>query len=900
MNALTASDWTAYPFASECRKDFGNLMDVYLDAVFFPHISPMDFSQEGWRLEFDPADSPDGNLMFKGVVFNEMKGAMSSPLRVLSELVGRHLFPGVTYRFNSGGDPETIPSLTWEQLKQFHETYYHPSNAIFMTYGDIPAARHQEVFQQRVLHRFTAQPLQRQIGDENRFSAPVQVEERYAIDEEDTHEKTQILISWLLGRSASLEDLLKAQFLSGVLLDNSSSPLLHRLETCGLGKAPSSLCGLDDSIREMVFSCGLEGSEPEHADAVERLVFDLLEQIAREGVEPERLEAVLHQLEISRREIGGDGLPYGLKLMLNALPAAIHGGDPVALLNLDPVLERMRAEIATPERARRFIQELARTWLVENPHRVRIVMRPDPALSAQKQQREKDRLAEIARQLSDAERQQIVERAALLKQRQEEQDNVDLLPKVELSDVPPTLTIPACSVFRARPLVSSWYDQPTNGLVYQQLVIGLPDLTAEEITLLPLLASCITEVGCGDRDYMAQQAWQSAICGGISAFVTARNGPYDATSVRGHFVLSSKALYRNQGAMAELLRDTLLKARFDEMDRLRELISQMRTAAEMRVTDHGHVLAMSLASSGHSSVAHLLEQWSGLTAVRRLKELDTMLSQDTAPMPAEVEYAPQHRLLQQRLEALRDRLVRAPREFLVVSEGNQFPLLSATVEQLWQEHPAPVFVDPGCASRSLTWPGAPGMVRAGWTVSATQVHFCAKSYPIVAYAHDDAPALLVLGPFLKNGFLHRAIREQGGAYGSGASADLGSGTFRFFSYRDPRLGETLDVFEQSLHWLQEHRHEPRTLEEAILGVVGSIDRPGSPAGEAKKAFYDALYGRTAALRQRIRQRVMEVTLEDLQRVARTWLTPERASVAVVSHVGSLEERTRLGLTNDTL
>ncbi|MBF0125025.1 MAG: insulinase family protein [Magnetococcales bacterium] len=880
MNAFTASDWTAYPFASQCRRDFANLLDVYLDAVFFPKLSQLDFSQEGWRLEFSEPDDPNTDLVFRGVVFNEMKGAMSSPVRLLSEVLGRHLFPTVTYRYNSGGDPEVIPNLTWEGLRAFHARHYHPSNAVFMTYGDITAAEHQAVFQQRVLDRFDRphpdMPLS--VPDEQRRTAPLQVVERYALDEADTTAKTHIVIAWLLDRNADLKTVLRAHLLSGVLLNNSSSPLLQALETSTLGRAPSPLCGLDDGSREMVFSCGLEGSEIEHADVVEALIMGVLQRIADEGVEPERLDAVLHQLELSRREVSGDGLPYGLELMMRAMPAAIHRSDPVAMLNLDPVLQQMHAEIKQPD----FIQNLVRSWFLDNPHRVRLVLHPDRELTSERQQREQVRLQTIQSALDDEQQQRLVALAAALKQRQETEDDPEILPRVELSDIPTDLAIPTGTATTIGTLPATWYAQPTNGLAYQQLVLDLPALTPEQIDLLPLFASCLTEVGCGQRDYLAQQAWQSAICGGISAAATVRMAATDLEQFQATFTLSSKALVRNHGDMTALLHETLEQARFDELPRLRELIAQMRASTDLHITDNGHGLAMAMASSGMGTTAALSEHWSGITAIRRLRHLDQALNQ---PQPL------QH--FADTLVHLRDQIAAAPRQLLLVGEEEHWPRFSDQINQCWQPSTT---LAPTATFTPFDWPAHKRQVRSGWH-TVTQVHFSAKAYAAVPYTHDDAPALLVLGTFLKNGYLHRAIREQGGAYGSGAGIDLNSGVFRFFSYRDPRLSETLADFDRSLAWLQENKHEPRALEEAILGVISSIDRPGSPAGEAKRAFHDQLHGRTATVRRQFRRRVLEVGIADLRRVAERYLQPEQASIAVVSHAGTIEERERLGLEN---
>ncbi|MFP5465608.1 MAG: insulinase family protein, partial [Gammaproteobacteria bacterium] len=361
MNAMTASDWTAYPFASQNRKDFFNLLDVYLDAAFFPTLDPLDFAQEGHRLEFAEAENPDSELTFKGVVFNEMKGAMSAPVSALWQALAREVYPTTTYHHNSGGDPAHIPDLSYEQLKAFHARHYHPSNATFFTYGDIPAAEQQAIIEDRALRHFERLDIDLRVPPEQRYAAPRVVEETYAAEDGDTARKTHIVLGWLLGDMTDLDQVLRLNLLSRLLLDNSSSPLMNALETTELGSAPSPLCGLDDSARELLFAAGVEGSEPEHAEAVEKLVLDVLAQVAESGVPAEQVEAMLHQIELGRREVGGDRYPYGLQLIMNALPQAVHHGDPVQTLAIDAALERLRAAAAEPG----FVQNEVRRWLLE-------------------------------------------------------------------------------------------------------------------------------------------------------------------------------------------------------------------------------------------------------------------------------------------------------------------------------------------------------------------------------------------------------------------------------------------------------------------------------------------------------------------------------------------------------
>src|SRR5690606_10158327 len=492
MNAFTSSDWTAYPFASQNRKDFDNLLAVYLDAVFFSRLDPLDFAQEGHRIEFAEPGNPASPLVYKGVVFNEMKGAMSSVPSTLWQTLCRYLFPSTTYHYNSGGDPEYIPDLSYEQLQRFYRTHYHPSNAIFMTFGDIPAHEHQARFEELALSRFDKLDVHIAVPDEKRYHAPVRVQESYPVAEgDDTEHKTHIVMSWLLGKSANLDDLLRAQLLSSVLLDNSASPLQKALETTELGNGPSPLCGLEDSMRELTFVCGVEGSDADKVDAVETLILDVIRDVADNGVPQERVEAVLHQLELHQREIGGDGYPYGLQLILNGLSSATHRGDPIAVLNLEPVLAQLREAIKNPD----FIKQLARDLLLDNPHRVTLTLTPDQKLSAHRDAAEIQRLAQIKATLDDAQKKRIVEQAQALEERQSARHDESILPKVTLGDVKPDIHVPHFEQHQLGVLPTTYSAQGTNGLVYQQLLIELPELPEHLAALLPYYTQALTEVG---------------------------------------------------------------------------------------------------------------------------------------------------------------------------------------------------------------------------------------------------------------------------------------------------------------------------------------------------------------------------------------------------------------------
>lgn len=862
MNAFTSSDWTAYPFASQNKKDFFNLLDIYLDAVFFPNLHPLDFAQEGHRLDFTESGNMKSPLMYKGVVFNEMKGAMSSPTSVLWQKFTEALFPSVTYHFNSGGEPADIPSLTHEQLVAFHQRHYHPSNAVFFTYGDIPAEEHQQRWQTQALNRFHEQLPPVMVDNEQRYAEPIQVVSTYALDEADTSKKTHIVIGWLLGQNQDVRDVLRGHLLSMVLLDNSASPLRYVLETTELGTAPSPLCGLQDDFKEMVFAVGLMGAEAEDADAIEALILDELNRLSREGVAPEHLQAMLHQLELGQREIGGDSYPFGLQLFLRALPAAIHGGNVMALLDIDEALTSLRQEISQPN----FISQLIDQWLLKNPHRVRLVLSPDTSLSERMQQDEKLRLEATQGLLSDSDKQAIVALAKALDERQAQEDDPNILPKVGLEDIPADLPHFVGKSTYVHHLKTTLANAPTNGLVYQQIIAGLPQLNNDQLDLLPVLSGIWSEVGVGKNDYVTTQLKQASVTGGLSASLSVTSQVDDPHQARAKLVLSGKALNRNGGALAKLLQDTFFHARFDEVDRLRELIGMWRASAEQSLTGNGHGLAM-MAASAHLGVANAWgHRHSGLLGVKRLKALDQAI-QDEA-------YLQQ---LATDLTALHQQLCLAQREALFVGEMDELLSLMDHINDTWTRLGE---VTQGATSPNIQLPD----YQAGqaW-VTSTQVNFCAQAHPAVPWTHEDSPILSVLAGVLRNGYLHPQIREKGGAYGGGASYDADGAAFRFFSYRDPRLLETFDVFDGAKAWLCSDAAKPELVEEAILGIIGAMDKPGSPAGEVKKLFHLELAGKTHAARMHWRQGVLKATLADVRRVAETYLVENGKSRAVLTN-----------------
>ena len=870
MNAFTAADWTAYPFATQNKKDFQNLLEVYMDAAFAANLNPLDFAQEGIRIELE-----NGEPVYKGVVFNEMKGAMSSPSDQLYHQLAHHLFPETTYHYNSGGDPKDIPDLSYDELVGFYKSHYHPSNAVFMTFGNELAYDLQEQFEKLALSKFEqGQTLYSK--PERRLAAPLTVTETYAVDAEDLKDKTYHVLSWLLPEASNIKLRLGMRLVEGVLLEDSASPLRHYLETCGYAQSTGPFMGVDDSNYEMTFFCAIQGSNPEHAEEFKNGVFNVLQDVAVKPVDAALVEAILHQIELHQREINGDGMPYGLSLILNGLSSAIHHSDPVDVWDVDTAIEQVKEELKDPMWLSNLIQE----YLLDNPHRVQLTLVPDAEKNVVDTAAEKARLAEIGAKLTEEDKAEIIKQTEALNIRQDTPDDLNLLPKVGLEDIPAQLQIVQGQL---REVISNGLDTPlnlyhagTNGIYYQQVLIQIPDEVVQS-PYFNLLSILMGEVGAGEYGYLELQQLQTAVSGGLGMGASLRSKVDDKGKISAWLTLTTKSLVNNLEAI-RLLKLAFEQLRFDEKNRIVELLQQRKARWQSRVSGSGHSYAMQIAGRQHSALAHRDYHNTGLGALNWLSDLVSNIEKDEAAYDA----------LITELKLIHNRLLKAPKQFLVVCEEHQSDRLVEEVQTIWDK-----VVIENNANALTQVDFADSNNDEAWLIQAN-VQFCAAAYPAVEVSHPDAAPLMILAAYLRNGFLHSAIREKGGAYGGGASYDGNACSFRFYSYRDPRLAETFNDFEASVHWLLNAEQQPHQLEEAILGLIASMDKPGSPAGEAITACYALLHKRTPVFRQMLRERLLHVTLDDLKRVAKIYLLEQKPTKAVVAPVAKREALVELG------
>lgn len=912
MNAMTAADWTAYPYATQNKNDYFNLLAVYLDASFFPNIHPLDFAQEGIRVELDDNDKPQ----FKGIVFNEMKGAMSGEIDQLYHAVAHHLFPTTTYHYNSGGDPADIPDLTHNELVEFHQSHYHPSNSVIMSFGNIPVAETQAKIHDDALIQFET-GKKHVSRPEVRLAAPISATDTYTADEEGPNQ-THHVVAWLLPSITDPKQRLALRLLEGVLVEHAGSPLRAYLDSHPLGKAPSPLLGLDDSHYEMVFYTGLRGSNPEHAEAVEQGILDLLAKVASQPIDDETIETILHQIEIDQRHIGGDSMPYGLNLMLEGFSTAIHDGNPIDVWEVDAHLQWLREQVKDEQ----WLPNLIKQHLLDNQHRVRVTLTPDREKSARLAAAEQVRLDTIAMDLTAHDKDILKQQALDLAARQAAPDDLSLLPKVGLEDVPTDISFKQGTQkqiqLSGKDSTLFEYEAGTNGLYYYQIIVPLTDdigdsgsdeLPANDVInhpLLPIYLSLLSELGTDSMDAYELQAKQAAHSSGVTARVSQRTNIDSSQSISSYFVVATRALNRKPEAI-DLVKEVMEHSVFTEHDRIKEILQQRQSGWQSNLAGSGHAYAMQTASRGMSRQSQLEYVRSGLPALNALKDFLIHAASDDALWDQ----------LATSLMSLHQRIISLPKHALLICEAEQTERLRDLIVNSWHDSRATKLATkdinvennvPSDFAKLTLNPALDGeddkletadngetveVADLAWLV-ATNVYHNASAYTVPAPEHPDTAALMVLAPYLRNGYLHSAIRERGGAYGGGAGYDGNACAFKFFSYRDPHCAETFAHFDASIEWLLNEPQSAEQLEEAILGIVSGMDKPGSPAGEAVKACFADLHHRGIDWQRKMRAAILDVTIADLQRVAKQYLQGQKHVRAVLAPYDKEDAVTALG------
>ncbi len=869
LNAMTYPDKTVYPCASMNRKDFFNAAGVYCDAVFHPLITEQHFRQEGHHLAFaDPAD-PDSPMIVKGIVFNEMKGVYSTLDGVLGRAM-EQLFPDNAYGLDSGGDPERIPDLTYAQFKEFHRRYYHPSNAFIFLYGDIPTVDHLEFLDREYLRHFTRLEIDTAIRPQPFWSAPRRLDLPYpAAPDDDPARRTALLVGWLCNPITDYLEAAGLDLLGEYLLGHAGSPLRKALVDSKLGEDLTHE-GYDAWRRDTMFSVGLKGSAPDRLDDFVRLTLDTCRALADRGLDPAILEACFHQAELDARDVPPQ---YPLHLMNRVYNSWIYDGDPLLLLRPRDILAQARRRLADDPS---WLAGLLRRRLVENPHRLEVVCRPDPGLNARREAAWADRMKAAAARLDRPAREHVAAEARRLDELQQAPNSpaaLATLPRLRLADVPPEpqrldVAVHDCA---GRPLLRS--DVFANGLSHVELALDLSGLPDDLWDWLPLFTDALSKTGAEGSDFAELARREAACCGGIEAAASV-TGVYDNPDrVRPLLTVGGTALDENLPAMLDILLARLQHADFRDGARLRDIIRQGRVRRRNAILHAGNAYAAAYAARGLSLNAALAERLTGVSQVRFFERLVAQAGDDLPGIVA-------------RLERLRSLILKRARLYAsFVGADAPFDVLRDRLfrfsEGLGAGRKAPAAL---IGERQAPEPRREGVALP------SDVAYVALAVPAVGASHPLAPALHVLATHLSYDYLWTTVRVRGGAYGAGAGYQSGVGIWTFSSYRDPNVAQTLAAYRRVPEVVRAMDRSAGAVEQMIIGTLKSLDRPIRPGQAVSLALARRLTGWTDTARREYRARLLAVRGEDLLQASESILAPQldRAPVCVVGGRALLE------------
>lgn len=841
MNAFTGADFTLYPASSVVEKDFYNLLDVYLDAVFFPQLKPVSFNQEGHRLEFDNK----GKLHFKGVVFNEMKGAMSSADQRLWYELYKELLPDLPYSFNSGGDPKDIINLSYEELIEFHKTHYHPSIAHFYFYGNLPIEKHLDFLEEKVFKHFSKKSPLPPLPLQKRFREPKYVKTTFP----STDKNGSILaIGFLCSQITDYEDVLSLSMLDSLLMDTDASLLKKPLLDSGLCKEVNSY--LDTEMSEIPWVIIFRGIEEKNREKIHKLLIKTLNDIVKNSLPEKEIKAALHQIEFMRSEIIGDRMPYGLTLYMRAFLAAPHGAKPEHNLKIHSLFGQLNKKIED----KNYLPNIIEKYFINNSHMVDLLLLPNINQGAEELEEEKQVLQKITESLSLEKIETIKKEAKELKAYQESSENIDILPSVSLEDISKEAIDYPLQITKYSNFTSYFSDCFTNDIIYLNLIFPIPKMEKNDFFYLALFSSFLTEVNTTDLSYEECLKQEQEYTGGFYSSLSFESPITDPSKIIPSIKLSIKGFTRHKEKLFFLIKNSAFHSDFTDKNRLKQLLHQLYTSLENALTQSSMRYAKYRSLASFSLLGTIQEELYGLSFFCKLEKLINNLDKEIEPLIEKLE------------------------KFTEIFKQKNFEILITCDKKQYQQLEENNFYDiDQFAKKSLDpWDNSlkANNISSSLLINSSPVAFTSFGMPSIGYSHPDSAALLIAAELLENLYLHEEVREKGGAYGSGANYLSYCNNFTFYAYRDPHLKQTLDHFQKSVEKIIEGDFTDQEIFEAKLGIFQGIDSPLPPKSKGPTAYHWYKVKKTQAIRQQYRNQIFSVKKEDVQRALKMHLLPQ--------------------------
>lgn len=849
LNAMTYPDKTCYPVASCNDRDFQNLMHVYLDAVFYPRIYEREeiFRQEGWSYHLEDENGP---LTYNGVVYNEMKGAFSSPDDVLEREIMNRLFPDTAYGVESGGDPKNIPDLSYEEFLEFHRTYYHPSNSFIYLYGNMDMAEKLDFIDRKYLSAFEPLKVQSMPERQPAFSQVAEERKEYPLSEnEDPEDNSYLSYNVVIDTRDDPKMDLAFQVLDYALLSAPGAPLKMTLLEEGIG---SDVYGsYEGGILQPYFSVIAKGANENQQEAFRSVIRRVLEENAQKGIDPKALKAGINYMEFRYREADFSSLPKGLMYGLDLLETWLYEEeDPFAHVRLLPVFEELKEAIPTG-----YFENLIRTQLLENTHGCYLTLVPSPGLAARQDQELAERLEKYLQSLSTDEKKDLIEKTKALTAYQEAQDSpedIARIPMLSREDIRPEIRGFSNLELDVDGTILLCHPVDTFGIGYVDVMFDIQDMSIDDVHYLGLLKAVLGYIDTEHYTYGELFNEINAGTGGLACGVEVFEKPAGEAVFRAEFSMNGKALYEDLGLLFDMIMEILHCSKLEDTHRIGQIVAEGKSRIQASMVSGGNSTAVLRATSYRSPMALFQDELSGIGFYRFLESLDK-------------DFEAQAEEVSRKLKALCVKFF--CRENLMLSytgEEESIPVIKEQLKRLLeslplsgknlQEHNTP-FVETDLLS-----------VKNEGFKTAGQVQYVAQCGNFKRGGFSYTGALDILKVILSYDYLWMNLRVKGGAYGC-MSGFRRSGESYFVSYRDPHLHRTLEIFRGIPEYIRNFEADEEEMTKYIIGTISSKDVPRTPKMQGSVSKTAWMCGITEETAQQERNQILQAAAEDIRKLA---------------------------------
>lgn len=870
LNAMTYPDKTVYPVASCNDQDFKNLMDVYLDAVFNPNITKYEeiFKQEGWHYELTGRDD---ELKINGVVYNEMKGAYSSPDEVLSSQIYRSLFPDNTYSKDSGGNPEYIPKLTYEAYLDFYHKYYHPSNSYIYLYGDMDVVERLEWLDKEYLSLYDYKKVNSEINKQPAFDEIKNVEAQYSITMDDTQEnKTYLSYNRVVGDT--LDEMLYQAFdvLDYALVSSPGAPVKQALIDAGIGDDVYG--SYDAGILQPVFSFVAKNANASQADEFESIIESTLKEVVKTGINKEALLAGINSSEFKFREADFGQFPKGLLFGLNCLDSWLFDDmKPFIHLECLGTFAKLRKAVDTD-----YFEKLIQEYLLDNTHGSSVTVKPKRGLGNEREEALAKELSDYKASLSDEEIKKLIEDTEHLKKYQEEpssDEDLRKLPMLTRADMKKN-AMPFSNIEdELLDVKVVRHDIESNGIDYISFLFDAGDFAQSELGYLGFFTNALGLVSTEKYSYTDLANATNIYTGGISTGTASHPDIKDRNNFVFKFEVKLKVLEKNLDKALELMEQMLLSSDFTDTKRLGELVAQIKARLQANLSSSGHLVAAMRSMSSFSRYALYQDELKGVAFYRSICRIEKELSESP-------------KSVSDKLAAIAKKLF-ARNRMLISFTGNN--------EAYGNAKPSLEKVIAGFDKMSAVGNQAEVHFNTAKEafIDASQIQYVAKTGDFICEGYEYTGALRLLRIILSYDYLWINVRVKGGAYGC-MNTFLRSGESYFVSYRDPNLSDTLDVYDRIPEYIKSFSPDERDMTKYIIGTFSALDTPMNPEAKGSRSLSAYLEGITYEQIQKERNEILNAQPEDIRRLADlVEAVLKKDSICVIGNENMIKESAEL-------